>query len=337
MFAANGATERALRPLYGRKDGEAGMNAAVRLSAYAAALALVFGAAWGVGAAVGAPATPPVPATAPPPAGADPHAGGGHDTGGARRAADGHDEPRGAAEVISAGLVGTAAGYTLVPKLTTYLPGVPGEFAFTITGSDRRPVTAFDVEHERPLHLILVRRDAAGFQHLHPALGPDGVWRVRITLPAAGVYRVYADFIPTGGPALVLGTDLFAPGNFAPIQFPPSRVAQVGGYQVRLDGELVPGAPSQVFATVSRDGTAVTDLEPYLGAFGHLVALRLGDLTYLHVHPDAAVPTPTDRSGPGIAFTAEVPSAGTYRLFLDFRHLGTVRTAEFTVLTREAS
>ncbi|MEN3270878.1 hypothetical protein [Pseudonocardia sp.] len=317
------------------------MNAAVRLSAYAAALALIFGAAWGVGSAIGAPATTSAsaPATAPPPAAADPHAGGGPDSAGARTAADGHAEPHphGAAEVTSAGLAGTAAGYTLVPQLTTYLPGVPGEFAFTITGSDRRPVTAFDIEQERPLHLILVRRDTAGFQHLHPALGPDGVWRLPITLPAAGVYHVYADFTPTGGPALVLGTDLFAPGNFAPIQFPQSRVAQVDGYQVRLDGELVPGAPSQVFATVSRDGTAVTDLEPYLGAFGHLVALRQSDLTYLHVHPDAAVPAPTDRSGPGIAFTAEVPSAGTYRVFLDFRHRGTVRTAEFTVLTREAS
>jgi hypothetical protein len=333
MLAANSATETAPRPLYGRKERGGGMNAAVRLSAYAAALALVFGAAWGVGAATGAPATTPAPAAAPLPAAADPHGGGGHDTAGADR----HAEPHGTDEVTSAGLVGTAAGYTLVPQLTTYLPGVPGEFAFTITGSDRGPVTAFDVEHERSLHLIVVRRDAAGFQHLHPILGPDGVWRVRIALPAAGVYRVYADFVPTGGPALVLGTDLFAPGNFAPIPFPPSRVAQVDGYQVRLDGELVPGGPSQVFATVSRNGTAVTDLEPYLGAFGHLAALRQTDLTYLHVHPDAAVPAPTDRSGPGIAFTAEVPSAGTYRLFLDFKHGGTVRTAEFTVLTREAS
>ena len=106
---------------------------------------------------------------------------------------------------------------------------------------------------------------------------------------------------------------------------------------VALAGDQQHVAGTQVVDRGGNRLTAVTDLEPYLGAFGHLVALRLGDLTYLHVHPDAAVPTPTDRSGPGIAFTAEVPSAGTYRLFLDFRHLGTVRTAEFTVLTREAS
>jgi len=304
------------------------MNAALRLSGYTAVLALVFAAAWGVGAAVGAPATAPPPAA--PVASAVPHAAMGAGT-----ADDGHAHRHGANEDDSAGLVATAAGYTFVPKLTTYRPGVPAELAFTITGSDRRPVTRFDVEHEKQMHLILVRRDSAWFQHLHPTIGPDGVWRVPLVLPVPGIYRVYADFVPTGGPPLVLGTDLFAPGDFDPVAFPPSRVAQVAGYQVRLDGELVPGSPSQVFATVSRDGAAVTDLEPYLGAFGHLVALRQSDLTYLHVHPDAATPAPTDRSGPGIAFTTEVPSAGTYRLFLDFRHAGTVRTAEFTVMTRE--
>jgi hypothetical protein len=290
------------------------MGTAARISGFVAALALVFGVAWWVGAAAGGPDAPVAAPAAP---------GGSH----------AHDHNTSAVE--SAGLVATAAGYTLVPQgTTTFVPGSPAEFAFTVTGSDGRPVTAFDVEHERLLHLVVVRRDAAGFQHLHPELGSDGVWRVPLTLPAAGVYRAFADFVPTGGPALVLGTDLFAPGDFAPIEFAPSRVAQVDGYQVRLDGDLVPGGPSQVFATVSRDGVAVTDLEPYLGAFGHLVVLRRNDLAYLHVHPDAQTSAPSDRSGPGVAFTAEVPTAGGYRLFFDFQHGGVVRTAEFTVATR---
>lgn len=286
------------------------MHTAVRLGGYATALALVFGAAFGVGAAVG---DPQAAATAP------------------AAHSDGHDHEHGAPGVVSDGLASTAAGYTFAPAVDTLTPGEVGEYAFTITGSDGSPVTAFDVEHEQLLHLVVIRRDAAGFQHLHPALGQDGVWRVPLTLPAGGVYRVYADFVPTGGPALTLGTDLFAPGDFAPIPFAPSRVAQVDGYQVRLDGDLVPGTASAVFATVTRDGVPVADLEPYLGAFGHLVALRRSDLAYLHVHPDAPTPAAGDRSGPGIAFTAEVPSAGGYRLFLDFRHGDVVRTAEFTV------
>ena len=111
----------------------------------------------------------------------------------------------------------------------------------------------------------------------------------------------------------------------------PSRVAEVDGYQVRLDGDLAVGAPAQVFVTVSRGGTPVTDLEPLEDAFGRLDAMRAGDLVPAHVHPDATPPAPTDRAGPGIAFTVEVPGGGAYRLVLDFRHAGAVHTAVFTL------
>jgi hypothetical protein len=76
----------------------------------------------------------------------------------------------------------------------------------------------------------------------------------------------------------------------------------------------------------------VTDLQPYLGAYGHLVALRDGDLAYLHVHPDGAPGDGRTAAGPQVTFYAEVPSSGSYRLYLDFQHAGTVRTAEFTAV-----
>ena len=111
----------------------------------------------------------------------------------------------------------------------------------------------------------------------------------------------------------------------------PSRVAEVDGYQVRLDGDLTVDAPAQVFVTVSRGGAPVTDLEPLDGAFGRLVAVRVGDLAPAHVHPDAIPPAPTDRAGPGIAFITEVPGGGAYRLVLDFRHAGAVHRVVFTL------
>lgn len=122
-----------------------------------------------------------------------------------------------------------------------------------------------------------------------------------------------------------------APTTTAPLDLGPSRVAEVDGYQVRLDGDLTAGAPAQVFVTVSRGGAPVTDLEPLGDTFGRLVAVRAGDLALAHVHPDATPPRPTDRAGPGIAFTTEVPGGGTYRLVLDFRHAGAVHTATFTL------
>ncbi len=42
-------------------------------------------------------------------------------------------------------------------------------------------------------------------------------------------------------------------------------------------------------------------------------------------------------SGPEIGFHTTFPSAGAYRLFLDFQHHGVVRTAAFTVNVSEAA
>jgi len=87
---------------------------------------------------------------------------------------------------------------------------------------------------------------------------------------------------------------------------------------------------------VTKDGRPVTDLQPYLGAFGHLVALRSTDLAYLHVHPEGAPGDGRTPPGPEVAFHAEVPTAGTYGLYFDFQIDGVVRTAQFTAITEEA-
>ncbi|MFG1646811.1 hypothetical protein ACGFMK_41595 [Amycolatopsis sp. NPDC049252] len=276
------------------------MNTAGKLSAYAAALVLIAGGAWALGTAVG-----PFPGQA--------EAHGDEDAM--------HGETM---EHPPGGLASSEDGYTLTPASTTLTPGAATRFTFRITGPGGAPVTAFDVEHEKRLHFIVVRRDTAGYRHLHPDLGADGTWSVPLTVADAGSYRAFADFKPTGGNPLTLGVDLQAPGMFRPVEHPESRVADVDGYRVRLDGDLVPGRSSRLVATVTKDGRQVTT-QPYLGATGHLVALRGGDLAYLHVHP----------AGPGLTFLAEVPSAGSYRLFLDFRHGDVVRTAEFTTGTGE--
>jgi hypothetical protein len=104
-------------------------------------------------------------------------------------------------------------------------------------------------------------------------------------------------------------------------------VATVDGYELTLTGDVIAGTTSEVSVVVRRDGEPVTDLEPYLGAAGHLVALRSGDLAYAHVHPVGGF-----HPGPTVEFGIEIPTAGTYRLFLDFQHDGVVRTAAFTVV-----
>ena len=243
----------------------------------------------------------------------------------------GHDE--GSADAESAahlpgGLLRSQDGYTLVLSETVASAGRRVPLSFTVSGPDGAAVRAYDVEHGKRLHLIVVRRDLTGFQHVHPDLdAASGRWSSSLDLEP-GSWRVFADFTATGGPALTLGADLTVPGE-VPAAEPLAadrRTAEVDGYTVELAGDLVGGSDSELTLTVSRDGQPVTDLEPYLGAYGHLVALRDGDLAYLHVHPHES-----EAAGPDIEFTAEVPSAGGYRLFLDFRHGGQVHTASFDV------
>ncbi|WP_103344238.1 hypothetical protein [Amycolatopsis sp. CA-126428] len=288
------------------------MNTTARLAAFGGALALLAAGGFAVGNTVG-------------PVSAATSTGAGHGDMSGEHA--GMADP---ADELPGGLASSKDGYTFAVAGAT---PEPGRFSFTITGPDGKPVTAFDVEHEKQLHLIVVRRDTSGFQHVHPEMAPDGTWSVPLTLPAAGSYRAFADFAPTGGKAMTLGVDLSVAGNYRPATYATSRTAQVDGYTVRLDGGLTAGKTSPLTLTVSRGGIPVTDLQPYLAAYGHLVALREGDLAYLHVHPDGAPGDGKTPAGPQVKFAAEVPSAGTYRLFLDFRHGGVVRTAEFTLTT----
>jgi len=231
------------------------------------------------------------------------------------------------ATVEVTGLAVSQGGLTLVPDRRTLDPGQ--SFSFAITGEDGAALTAFDETHTEQLHLVVASRDLAEYRHVHPTLGDDGTWTADLGLDEPGAYRAFADFLPTGGEAAVLGVDLTVPGDVRPQPLPePAEVTEVDGYEVRLDGDVAAGRASDVRLTVTRDGEPVADLEPYLGAYGHLVALREGDLAYLHVHPEELDAPPTDGTVP---FVVEVPSPGRYRLFLDFAHDGEVRTSAHTL------
>jgi hypothetical protein len=301
------------------------MSTPLRLAAFALGLVAVFGAAVGVGAAVGpvdaGPEQPAHDMAAEPEAGG--HGGDGADDGGHEAAAD----------TLPAGLQVSEGGYTLALDSPALPPGAAVPLSFRVLGPDGSAVTAFDVEHEEDLHLIAVRRDLAGYQHVHPEFSPDGTWRVPLDL-TPGSWRVFADFVPSAdGEDRVLGADLAVAGSYAPEPLPaPVATSEVDGYTVALVGELVPGEESELDLTITRGGVPVTDLQPYLGASGHLVALRAGDLAYLHVHPVDSLDDGADAaSGPTVRFATTTPSAGTYRLFLDFKLGDVLHTASFTV------
>ncbi|MGW4631481.1 hypothetical protein [Nocardia sp. NPDC004415] len=245
----------------------------------------------------------------------------------------GHDAHAGHDAGTPGGLQITQDGYTLDLDTAIVEPGEI-DFRFRILGPDGAPVTEFDQLHDRELHLIVARRELTGFWHVHPRREADGTWAIRLNLPEAGAYRVFTDIAPRAlGRTLTLGADLAVAGHYAPQPVPAvNRTATVDGYEVTVDGEL--RAEGELLTlTVHKDGAPVTDLQPYLAAFGHLVILRAGDLAYVHVHPTGEPGDGITPPGPEITFHTAVPGPGTYRLFLDFRHDDTVRTAAFTLTT----
>ena len=191
------------------------MITAARIAGFAVALGVTFGAATLAGASL------------------DPlrDSGAGH---GHAPAAGAHGDGHTAAVVdVPAGLGVSEGGYTLAPVASTLPLGRPAELRFRILGPDGGAVTDFDVEHERRMHLIVVRRDLTGYQHVHPRPDGRGGWTVEIDFPAAGPHRVYADFVTSGRP-YTLSADVDVAGDYAarPLPAPAATAAAGDGYEV---------------------------------------------------------------------------------------------------------
>lgn len=269
------------------------MHPTTRLASYGMALVAILGIGAGLGATVG-PDVAETEAEAPAP--------------------------------IGQGVVAAAERYRFVPT-TTSLDHDGGPFRFTIEDQDDQAVRDFTAIHERELHLIVVNRELTSFHHVHPTLAADGTWSIDLPALDPGSYRAIADFQVADGPRLALGTDLTVAGTYEPAALDePTWHTTTDGYEVQLAAERTDDGEVTARLIVRRHGDLVTDLEPYLGASGHLVAIRSGDLAYAHVHP-----VEDDEAVPGVVvFDAELTSAGRYGLFFDFKHRGTVHTAAFT-------
>lgn len=243
----------------------------------------------------------------------------------------GHDSTRGygpSGHAAPGGTTLAANGLRFDPSETRFDPGEFAEWTFRIVDDDGDVVTDFEEAHGEYGHLIVVRRDMTRFQHRHPNLGPDGTWRVgTFGLSDPGAYRAFVDVVADGTPT-TLGFDLFASGAGVVAPRPDSsRRASDGAYDVELlAGDVAAGERSRLPFEIRRDGRPVERLEPYLGARGHLVALREGDLAYLHVHPEQSAP----ESG-RVAFGARFPTPGRYRLFLQTKPDGNLITTRFDV------
>lgn len=297
-----------------------------KLAAYGGVLLASFGAAAGLAVAVG-PIDTSSDTHADPAHGEDPHADDPH--------ADGAHGGRPHVPGVSL----DADGFRIVPGVDVIVAGQPVEYPFRIVDADGATVTDFDVTHERELHLIVVSRRFDVYHHVHPERDETGAWTAELPALPAGSYRVFADTQPTGSDGVTLGIDATVEAVELPATGAPSlgdvpvaapaedggvRVGtKVDGYDVEMEGTPAVGTTTLTFS-IERDGAPVTP-DPYLGASGHLVALRDGDLAFLHVHPLEG------DTASRISFAAELPTPGTYHLFLDVSLDGDVHTVPFAI------
>jgi len=215
----------------------------------------------------------------------------------------------------------------------------PARIRIAMTKRDGASIDRFDITHEKLLHLIVVSKDLSYFNHIHPEYVGGGVFEIDNDFPFGGSYRLIADFKPTGGDAVTKMTWVSLqdePEETNPIVPSGELVDAADGVQAKLNIERL-GAKTDSTLTFelsdSATGEPVTDLEPYLGAIGHVVVLSEDGSRYVHVHAEDG-----QGAGPRAVFEASFPSKGVYKIWAQFQREGRVITLSYVVdVPREAA
>jgi hypothetical protein len=230
----------------------------------------------------------------------------------------------------------------------TTSPAVPvaGE-RVTLTLGVRHPDTGeivreFEIVHDMPYHLFVISQDMEFFRHIHPEQGEDGVWSISVVLPKPGAYAILSDFVPKGGSAQFLARPLVTAGYDGDVlaqraQLVPdvSTVQTVGPLRAHVTYDppiMRAGSYSHIrlSITTADDDKPVRELEPYLGAFGHMLIMDEQMFDYVHSHPTenptANIPLAEQRGGPDVTFEGLMPTPGMFRAWAQVKYRGEVYT-----------
>jgi hypothetical protein len=239
-------------------------------------------------------------------------------------------------------------------------PGQKATLLFRIVhpGTGER-IKKFEVVHERQYHLFVISQDMEYFQHIHPEELPDGTWSIDVTLPKAGYYKVLSDFMPGGGTSQFIARPLVTAGYAGDLANDSARLAADAAPTKTVDditATLAYDPPTfavgqyghlNFHLTDSKTGRPVTDLQTYLGAFGHTLIMSEDMVNYVHSHPvdlsrenddggpaQFMIPPDADleklRGGPDVTFEGLMPKPGLYRAWTQFRRNGRIHTFAFT-------
>lgn len=240
-----------------------------------------------------------------------------------------------------------AGGYDvqITTSPTPVVAGRPFELQVTVRNPKTKTVVKeFTEVHEKRYHMFVISQDLEHYDHVHPEQRPDGSWSLELTVPKPGHYKIYSDFLPRGGTPQVIARTLVTAGvageHAAGTRLTPdtelSHIADSMSVTLQLPpGGLIAGREQALTyrVTDAATGAPVTDIEPYLGAWGHSLLISEDTSHVVHAHPAEHLhegPNPKG-GGPALTFRAALPEPGTYRIWTQIKRRGEVSTAVFTV------
>jgi len=221
---------------------------------------------------------------------------------------------------------------TSSPKLLK--PGQETLLTFRVEDpTTRKPVRDFQIVHERLYHLFVISQDMEFFQHVHPVMESDATFKLDVTFPHPGFYRVLSDFYPAGATPQLIEKTLFVPGSGRMMTSPKLTADLAPKKLENLEVSLTTDPPEPIagmktmmfFRLTPNDG-----IEPYLGAMGHMLVASCDLVDLIHTHP-FLVTDPEGGSVKQIQFNAIFPREGMYRMWVQFQRKGVVNTAIFTI------
>jgi hypothetical protein len=214
-------------------------------------------------------------------------------------------------------------------------PSIPAGEPLTIDIRSFDPATGaliknYEIVHEKPIHLFILSSDLEYFAHEHPVMVPGGIFRHHTTLPKPGVYKMFADFYPLNGtPQLVpkiVSTQGFRKSIDETFVRPARDIAPKESVNLKVNLSLDPVEPIPAKKTLLFIDLQPEDgLEPYLGAWGHMLIESADLIDTIHAHPSVA------DGGPKMQFDIFFPREAFYRVWIQFQRLGKVNTVAFTI------
>jgi hypothetical protein len=209
----------------------------------------------------------------------------------------------------------------------------PEALTIQINGADNKPIQDFETQHEKKLHLIVVSEDLSFFNHIHPEFKGNGKFQITTQFPHGGKYRLIADFVPKGGSKTVEMKWVDVQGKQVKAQplTPDTNMTKiVDGKEITLSFDKVLKANQETMMTFNfkdaKTKQPIKNLQPYLGAVGHVVILSDDVNNYLHVHP-----MDEKAMGPDAMFHTTFPHKGIYKIWGEFKYQNKVFTVSYVV------